>query len=86
MNAGGEKFMPEKLKRVTFSIGPENYEKLKQLAAAKQISIPGFVWNLVMEAIEDDEDIREGMKALEDDKEGTITLEELQRQLETKGL
>ena len=76
--------MPEKLKRVTFSIGSENYEKLQQLAAVKQISVPEFVWNLVMEAIEDDEDIREGMKVLEDDKEGTITLEELQRQLETK--
>ena len=74
--------MAEERKRVTFSIGSENYEKLVQLAATKQVSVQEFVWNLVLEAIEDDEDIRECTKALEENTEGTITLEELRRQIE----
>jgi hypothetical protein len=77
--------MGDELKQMTFNIGAENYEKLGNLATAKGISVPEFVWNLVLEAIEDDEDIRECTKALED-KEGTITLEEYLRQREKEGL
>jgi hypothetical protein len=75
----------EELKSVTFNIGAGNYEKLVQLAAAKNVSVPEFVWNLVLEAIEDDEDAREAIKAW-DDKEGAITLEECIRQREKEGL
>jgi hypothetical protein len=77
--------MSEKLRRVTFNIGAENYEKLGNLAAAKGVSVPEFVWNLVLETIEDDEDIQEAMKAW-DDKDGTVTLEECIRQREKEGL
>lgn len=75
--------MSKELKSVTFSITPESHEKLRKLASAKRVSVPGLVWNLVMEAIEDEEDIREGMKPLADEK-GTISLEEFKRQIEEK--
>lgn len=85
MTFQGDK-MPEKFGRITFSLGAENYEKLGNLAAVKGISIPEFVWNLVLEAIEDDEDIREGMKSLTENEEGTVTLEEYLRQREKESL
>ncbi len=77
--------MQKELKSVTFSISPENYEKLRQLAIVKRTSIPGLVWNLVMEAIEDEEDIAECM-ATWNDEEGSMSLEEYCRQREARGL
>jgi hypothetical protein len=77
--------MSKELMHVTFSISPENYEKLQKLASAKRISVPGLVWNLVMEAIEDEEDIAECL-ATWNDKEGPMSLEEYCCQREAKGL
>ncbi len=68
---------------VVFSLGEANYKKLEKLALDKGMTAPEFVWDLVMEAIEDDEDIREVMQTW-DEEEGRITLEECIQEFETR--
>jgi len=53
-------------KRVTLSLHPEEYEVLRFVAFKKKLSLAGVVRELVRELLEDEEDIRDGLKALEE--------------------
>jgi len=53
-------------KRVTLSLHPEEYEVLRFVAFKRKSSIAGVVRELLRELIEDEEDIRDGLKALEE--------------------
>ncbi len=53
-------------KRTTISLHPEDYEVLRFLAFKRKTSVAGLVREIVQEILEDEEDIRDGLKALED--------------------
>ena len=53
-------------KRVTLSLHPEEYEVLRFVAFKRKSSIAGVVRDMLREIIEDEEDIRDGLKALEE--------------------
>ncbi|MFH0913955.1 MAG: CopG family transcriptional regulator [Chloroflexota bacterium] len=53
-------------KRTTISLHPEEYEVLRFLAFKRKTSVAGLVRELIQELLEDEEDIRDGLKALED--------------------
>ncbi len=53
-------------KRTTISLRPEEYEALRFVAFKRRTSVAGVVRELIYELIEDEEDIREGLKALEE--------------------
>ncbi len=53
-------------KRTTISLPPEDYEVLRFLAFKRKTSVAGLVREVVQEILEDEEDIRDGLKALED--------------------
>ena len=53
-------------KRTTISLHPEDYEVLRFLAFKRKTSVAGLVREVVQEILEDEEDIRDGLKALED--------------------
>jgi hypothetical protein len=53
-------------KRVTLSIHPEEYEVLRFVAFKRKTSVAGVVRDMIQEVLEDEDDIRDGMKALED--------------------
>ena len=53
-------------KRVTLSLHPEEYEVLRFVAFKRKSSIAGVVRDMVKELIEEEEDIRDGLKALEE--------------------
>ena len=67
------------LKRTTIFLTEDQHERLRQLAFERRTSMARLLREAAMEIVEDEEDIREGLKALADD-EGTITWEEYQRQ------
>jgi hypothetical protein len=62
MNRIGDNF-----KRTTISLHPEEYEILRFLAFKRKTSVAGVVRGLISELLEDEEDIRDGMKALRDE-------------------
>jgi predicted DNA-binding protein len=72
------------LKRTTIFLTEEHHEELRRLAYERRTSMAKLIREAVLEMIEDDEDIREGMKALEEGDEGSITLDEY-RKLKTEG-
>lgn len=66
-------------KRTTISLHPEDYEVLRFVAFKRKTSVAGVVRDLIRELLEDEEDIRDGLKALEE-KEGTLDWETFKRQ------
>ena len=53
-------------KKVTLSLHPEEYEVLRFVAFKRKTSVAGVVRDMIQEVLEDEGDIRDGLKALED--------------------
>ena len=70
--------MSTALKRTTIFLTEEQHEKLRRLAFEQRTSMAKLLRDAALEIIEDEEDIREGLKALADEK-GTVTWEQYQR-------
>lgn len=51
-------------KRTTISLRPEEYEVLRFVAFKRKTSVAGVVRGMIRELLEEEEDIREGLKAL----------------------
>ena len=71
------------LKRTTIFLTEEQHERLRRLAFEQRTSMAKLLRDAALEILEDEEDIRDGLKALEDE-EGTITWEQYQRQREER--
>ncbi len=67
------------LKRTTIFLTEEQHERLRCLAFEQRTSMAKLVRQAILEIFEDEEDIREGLKVLEEGDEGSVTLEELER-------
>ena len=67
------------LKRTTIFLTEEQHERLRRLAFEQRTSMAKLLRDAALEILEDEEDIRQGLKALADG-EGTITWEQYQRQ------
>lgn len=70
--------MTTNLKRTTIFLTEDQHEKLRRMAFEKRTSMAKLIRQAAIEIIEDEEDIREGLKALADEKD-TITLEQYQK-------
>jgi len=66
-------------KRTTISLPAEDYEILRFVAFKKKTSVAGIVRELIQELLEDEEDIPDGLKALED-KGDTLDWETFKRE------
>lgn len=51
-------------KKLTLSIHPEEYDILRFVAFKRKTSVAGLTRELIRELLEDEEDIRDGLKAL----------------------
>ena len=71
--------MGTNLKRTTIFLTEEQHERLRRLAFEQRTSMAKLVRQAILESFEDEEDIREGLKVLEEGDEGSVTLEELER-------
>jgi predicted DNA-binding protein len=67
------------LKRTTIFLTEEHHEALRRIAFERRTSMANIIREAVLEIIEDDEDIREVMKAREEGDAGSISLEEFER-------
>ena len=65
--------------RTTMFLTKDQHEKLRELAFEKRKSMSSLLREAVLQMLEDEEDIRDGMQALADEV-GTITLEEYEGQ------
>ena len=65
------------LKRTTIFLTEEQHEKLRRLAFEQRTSMAKLLRDATLEILEDEEDIREGLKALSDE-EGTVTWKQYQ--------
>jgi hypothetical protein len=70
--------MATALKRTTIFLTEEQHETLRRLAFEQRTSMAKLLRDAALEIIEDEEDIRGGLKALADEK-GTVTWEQYQR-------
>ena len=70
--------MATALKRTTIFLTEEQHEKLRRLAFEQRTSMAKLLRDAALEIIEDEEDIRKGLKALADEK-GMVTWEQYQR-------
>ena len=70
------------LKRTTIFLTEEQHERLRRLAFEQRTSMAQLLRDAALEILEDEEDIREGLKVLEDEK-GTVTWEQYQRHKQT---
>ena len=70
------------LKRTTIFLTPELHERLRCLAFEQRKSMAKLVREAILEILEDEEDIREVLKAREEGDEGWISLEELERKID----
>ena len=70
--------MVTKLKRTTIFLTEEQHEMLRRLAFEQRTSMAKLLRDAALEIIEDEEDIREGLKSLSV-AEGTVTWKEYQR-------
>ncbi len=70
--------MGSTLKRTTIFLTEEQHERLRRLAFEQRTSMAKLLRDAALEILEDEEDMREGLKALADE-EGTISLEEYER-------
>lgn len=71
--------MATTLKRTTIFLTPEQHERLRRLAFEQRTSMAELIREAVLEILEDEEDIQEGLKALADE-EGTVTWEQYRSQ------
>lgn len=71
--------MATNLKRTTIFLTEEQREKLRRMAFEKRTSMAELVREAVLEILEDEEDVSEGIKAFEEGDENSVTLEELER-------
>ncbi len=71
--------MGTSLKRTTIFLTQEQHERLRRIAFEQRTSMAKLVREAILEIFENEEDIREGLKALEEGDEGSVTLEELER-------
>jgi predicted DNA-binding protein len=69
--------MATNLKRTTIFLTEEQHERLRRLAFEQRTSMAKLIRDATLEILEDEEDIREGLKALAD-KRGTVTWETYQ--------
>ena len=67
------------MKRTTIFLTEEQHERLRRLAFEQRTSMAKLLRDAALEILEDEEDVREGLKA-QGDKRGTITWEQYQRQ------
>lgn len=67
------------LKRTTIFLTEEQHERLRRLAFEQRTSMAKLIRDAALEILEDQEDIREGLKALED-KRGTLDWETFKRE------
>ena len=65
------------LKRTTIFLTEEQHEGLRRLAFEQRTSMAKLLRDAALEILEDEEDIREGLKALSDE-DGAITWEQYQ--------
>ena len=65
------------LKRTTIFLTEDQHERLRRLAFEQRTSMAKLLRDAALEILEDEEDIREGLKALAEE-EGTITWEQYQ--------
>jgi division protein CdvB (Snf7/Vps24/ESCRT-III family) len=72
-----ERIMATNLRRTTIFLTNEQHEKLRRLAFEQRTSMAKLIRDATLEILEDEEDIKEGMKALAD-KKGTISWESYQ--------
>jgi len=56
----------DSFKRTTISLRPEEYEALRFMAFKRKTSVAGVVRELIYEHLEEEEDIRDGLKAIEE--------------------
>ena len=66
-------------KKVTLSLHPEEYEVLRFVAFKRKTSVAGVVREMIQEVLEDEDDIRDGLKALED-REDSLDWETFKRE------
>ncbi|MBI4289685.1 MAG: hypothetical protein HY671_14810 [Chloroflexi bacterium] len=75
--------MATALKRTTIFLTPDQHERLRHLAFERRTSMARLLRDAAVEILEDEEDIREGLKALHDEA-GTVTWEEYQQSRRTR--
>jgi Arc/MetJ-type ribon-helix-helix transcriptional regulator len=71
------------LKRTTIFLTEDQIEKLRQLAFIRRTSMSQLIRDAATEVIEDEEDIREGLRALADEQ-GTVTWADYHRRRKEK--
>ena len=71
--------MGTNLKRTTIFLTQEQHERLRRLAFEQRTSMAKLLRDATLEILEDEEDTRQGLKALADE-EGTVTWEQYRRQ------
>jgi predicted DNA-binding protein len=67
------------LKRTTIFLTEEQHERLRRLAFEQRTSMAKLLRDAALEILEDEEDIREGVKALEEER-GTLDWETFKRE------
>ena len=70
--------MQTESKKATVSLTSDQHKKLRKLAAEKGVSLSRLVKEACIEMLEDEEDIKEGLKALADE-DGACSCEEYQK-------
>lgn len=65
------------LKRTTIFLTEDQHDRLRRLAFEQRTSMAKLLRDAALEILEDEEDIREGLKVLADEA-GTITWEQYQ--------
>ena len=70
--------MPTNLKRTTIFLTEDQHEALRRIAFEERTSMAKLIREAALEMLEDREDIREGLKALKEGDEDSISLEELE--------
>ena len=73
------------LKRTTIFLSEEHHDALRRIAFERHVSMANLIREAVLEVIEDDEDIREGLKSLSEEDTSAISLDEFE-QRRAKGL
>ena len=67
------------MKRTTIFLTEEQHERLRRLAFEQRTSMAKLLRDAALEILEDEEDVREGLRALRDER-GTIPWEQYRRQ------
>ena len=67
------------MKRTTIFLTEEQHERLRRLAFEQRTSMAKLLRDAALEILEDEEDVREGLKALRDEP-GTVSWEQYRRQ------